>query len=43
VKFNGKASVLEVEGRGGTDMSEAIEHALSLPKKPLCHHHRHRR
>ncbi|TSE15711.1 hypothetical protein B1A87_007145 [Arthrobacter sp. KBS0703] len=34
VKFNGKDSVTEIAGRGGTDMCEAIEHALSLPKKP---------
>lgn len=34
VKFNGKNSITEIEGRGGTDMGEAIEHALSLPTKP---------
>jgi predicted metal-dependent peptidase len=34
VKFTGKDSITEIAGRGGTNMSEAIEHALSLPKKP---------
>ncbi|MGT2461126.1 vWA domain-containing protein [Sinomonas atrocyanea] len=34
VRFNGKASVMEVQGRGGTNMCEAIEHACSLKKKP---------
>ncbi len=33
-KFTGKDSITEIAGRGGTDMGEAIEHALSLPKKP---------
>ncbi|MET4144320.1 putative metal-dependent peptidase [Arthrobacter sp. UYCo732] len=33
-KFGGKDSIIEIAGRGGTDMGEAIEHALSLPKKP---------
>ncbi|MBG0738902.1 VWA containing CoxE family protein [Paeniglutamicibacter antarcticus] len=34
VKFTGKDSITEIAGRGGTDMGEAIVHALSLPKKP---------
>ncbi|GAA4035251.1 hypothetical protein GCM10023063_19570 [Arthrobacter methylotrophus] len=34
VKFSGKDSITEIAGRGGTDMGQAIEHALSLPKKP---------
>ena len=34
VKFNGRDSIAEVAGRGGTDMGEAIEHACSLSKIP---------
>jgi predicted metal-dependent peptidase len=33
-KFNGKDSITEIAGRGGTDMCEAIEHACNLPKLP---------
>lgn len=33
-KFNGKDSITGIAGRGGTDMCEAIEHAVSLDKQP---------
>jgi predicted metal-dependent peptidase len=34
VEYTGVASVSEVQGRGGTDMCRAIEHACSQRKKP---------
>lgn len=35
-RYAGASSVTRVEGRGGTDMRRAIEHACALRKRPTC-------
>lgn len=35
-RYTGTNSVAEVQGRGGTDMRLAIEHACALRKRPTC-------